>query len=439
MEETISVRLVAMGLFSLVLTAALTMTMFHRAFDRQVEQDLEFTARTLAASAAYLPHPAQLEEFTQEGQLRITLIGPDGEVLFESEASGPLENHLDRPEVQQALQGGVGHSRRTSGTMGYNTYYCAVRMASGGVLRLAQDAASLYAVFDSALPAVVVVCVLVLFAAVVLAFLLTRRLVKPIGRMARHLDEIDAYVPYKELEPFAEAIQQDQALRQQNALMRQEFTANVSHELKTPLTSISGYAELIEQGVAKPQDVPVFAGKIRAEAGRLLALIRDILKLNELDQPPTPPAFEPVELQKLARGCAQRLALNAQNAYVTLRTEGPELTVQGSPGLLEELCYNLCDNAIRYNRPGGTVVVRTGRGPEGPYLEVQDNGIGIAPEHQQRVFERFYRVDKSRSRATGGTGLGLAIVKHCAMLHSAQLMLHSTPGQGTTIRVTFPA
>lgn len=430
-------RLVCMGMISLVLTAALTMTMYYRAFNRQVQQDLAITARTLASASEYLPDPTLLEQFTQDGVLRITLIDPDGSVLYESEAAEPLENHLDRPEVQQALANGIGSSHRTSGSMGYSTHYCAVLTSEGAVLRLAQDSTSLYATFDNALPAAVVACVLILFGAVLFAFTLTRLLVRPIAKMASHLDEIEAYVPYKELEPFAEAIQHDYALREQNAEIRQEFTANVSHELKTPLTSISGYAELIEQGMAKPQDIPVFAGKIRFEAGRMLALIRDILKLNELDQPPTPPVFESVNLQQLAKSCVQRLSLNAQNAFVTLRAEGPEITVQGSPMLLEELCYNLCDNAIRYNRPGGAVVVRTGRCAEGPYLEVQDNGIGIALEHQQRIFERFYRVDKSRSRATGGTGLGLAIVKHCAMLHGAQLLLHSTPGKGTTIRVTF--
>ena len=435
-EETISIRLVVMGLVSLLLTAALTMTMFHRAFDRQVQQDLVLTARTLADSLEFLPSPEELDRFTQDDLLRITLIQPDGTVLFESDENSGKENHLDRPEVQDALESGVGLSRRISSTAS-STYYCAVRTPSGQVLRLAQGAASLYAVYDSALPAVVVVCAAVLFAAVLLAFGLTRRLVKPIAQMARHLDEIESWVPYRELEPFAEAIQHDYALRQQNAEMRQEFTANVSHELKTPLTSISGYAELIEQGMAKPQDIPVFAGRIHSEATRLLTLIRDILKLNELDQPPMDPVFERVELHKLARCCVQRLSLNAQNAFVTLRFEGPEIAVQGCPHLLEELCYNLCDNAIRYNRPGGAVVVRTGRSADGPWLEVQDNGIGIAPEHQQRIFERFYRVDKSRSRATGGTGLGLAIVKHCALLHGARVRLHSTPGEGTTIRVTF--
>lgn len=422
----------------MLITALFTTIMFHRIFNRQIQHDLELTTTTLAKTSDILNDPSDLSRFSQEGALRITLINPEGEVLYESAASGPLENHLDRPEVQGALTNGIGHSIRTSGSLGYNTYYCAALTSSGNVLRISRDAATLFAVFNGALPALVIVCVLVLLGAVALSFLLTRQLVRPISRMATHLDEIQDHVPYKELEPFAQAIQRDVSLRQQNAEMRQEFTANVSHELKTPLTSIRGYAELIESGMAKPADVPVFAGRIRTETARLLALIQDILKLNELDQLPAPLAFTAVDLRTLAGLCTQRLTLNARNAFVTLRAEGPSTVVQGDQSLLETLCYNLCDNAIRYNRPGGTAVVRTGQSPEGPYLEVQDSGIGIPEEHQPRIFERFYRVDKSRSRATGGTGLGLAIVKHCTLVHSAQLTLHSVPGEGTCIRVTFP-
>ncbi len=438
MKETITSRLVVMGLITMLITALLTTIMFHRIFNRQIQRDLELTAHMLANVSDLLNDPSELKQFSSDRTLRITLISPEGDVLYESEASGPLENHLHRPEVQKALASGSGHSIRTSGSMGYNTYYCAVLTPNGNVLRLSMDAATLFAVFNGALPVLVVVCVLVLLGAVALSILLTRHLVRPIVRMATHLDDIQEHVPYKELEPFAQAIQRDVALRQQNAQMRQEFTANVSHELKTPLTSIRGYAELIESGMAKPQDVPVFAGRIRSEAARLLALIQDILKLNELDQLPAPVAFAPVDLRSLAGICTQRLTLNARNAFVTLRAEGPTIVIQGDQSLLETLCYNLCDNAIRYNRPGGTAVVRTGQSPEGPFLEVQDSGIGIPEEHQARVFERFYRVDKSRSRATGGTGLGLAIVKHCTLVHSAQLTLHSVPGEGTCIRVTFP-
>lgn len=438
MKDTIRSRLVVMGLITMLITALFTTIMFHRIFNRQIQHNLQLTAENLATVTTLLEDPAGLNDFSQAGAMRITLIDSTGKILYDSNTSQLQENLLDRPEVQDALNKGSGRSIRTRGSLRYNTYYFAVLTPTGNVLRISQDAATLFSIFNGALPVLVIVCVLVLLGAVALSFLLTRQLVRPISCMATHLDEIQDHVPYKELEPFAQAIQRDVSLRQQNAQMRQEFTANVSHELKTPLTSIRGYAELIETGMAKPNDISIFAGRIHAETDRLLALIQDILKLNELDQLPAPLVFTAVDLRALAGVCTQRLTLNARNAFVTLRAEGPATVVQGDQSLLETLCYNLCDNAIRYNRPGGTAVVRTGQSPEGPYLEVQDTGIGIPEEHQPRVFERFYRVDKSRSRATGGTGLGLAIVKHCTLVHSAQLMLHSVPGEGTCIRVTFP-
>lgn len=253
-------------------------------------------------------------------------------------------------------------------------------------------------------------------------------------------------MPYQELVPFAEAIRTDQQMRETSERMRREFTANVSHELKTPLTSISGYAELIEAGMVKSADLPAFAGRIRSEAARLQALVADILQLSELDtlsdehaRPGEGAELAPVELLELARRCTERLNLSAQRSFVTLLAEGDRVTVCGSARHLEELAYNLCDNAIRYNRPGGRVVVRVGRQEGRAFLSVTDDGIGIPPEHQGRVFERFYRVDKSRSKATGGTGLGLAIVKHIALMHGASIRLKSRPGAGTAITVLFPA
>ena len=192
--------------------------------------------------------------------------------------------------------------------------------------------------------------------------------------------------------------------------------------------------------MAKPQDIPAFASKIRVEAGRMLALVADIIQLSALDNQDSQPAeLEKADLYQIVKGCVDSLRVNAQKAFVGLRLEGESTPVQGIPHLLEELCVNLCDNAIRYNRPGGLVRVSVGRTSEGsPYLQVEDNGIGIPPASQSRVFERFYRVDKSRSKATGGTGLGLAIVKHIALLHHASIKLESQEGRGTCITVVFP-
>lgn len=216
--------------------------------------------------------------------------------------------------------------------------------------------------------------------------------------------------------------------------MKQEFTANVSHELKTPLTSISGYAEMIENGMAQPEDVTKFAATIHREAGRLLTLISDIIKLSELDEGGnTTTLTEEVDLYVLATECIGRLKLSAERHGVELSLQGEHGLVCGNAAMLSEMIYNLCDNAIRYNRPGGSVTVTVGNRS----LEVADTGIGIPAGHQDRIFERFYRVDKSRSKQTGGTGLGLAIVKHIAEQHQAAIQLDSREGKGTTIRVLF--
>ena len=222
--------------------------------------------------------------------------------------------------------------------------------------------------------------------------------------------------------------------------MRQEFTANVSHELKTPLTSISGYAELIETGIAKPEDVGNFARKIHKEAGRLLHLVNDIIQLSRLDaaqEARQMQEFSKMDLKEIVDACADNLAVNAQRAYVTLLCEGEHATIQGNRAGIEELCINLTDNAIRYNRPGGKVILSCGTAEGRPFLRVKDDGIGIPEAEQERVFERFYRVDKSRSKETGGTGLGLAIVKHIAAIHGAQIELKSEVDKGTEIRVLF--
>lgn len=228
--------------------------------------------------------------------------------------------------------------------------------------------------------------------------------------------------------------------------IKQEFTANVSHELKTPLTSISGYAEMIENGMAKEGDIPLFAGRIRRESDRMLTLISDIIKLSKLDSEKPSEAPESVDLLAVCRECVDMLDISAKRHDVTVGLEGEECRINGSTPELTELVYNLIDNSIRYNHAGGRVDVKLISAHEklsGKYegaravLSVSDTGIGIPAEHLSRIFERFYRVDKSRSKETGGTGLGLAIVKHVAERHGAKLEVESEPGRGTTIRVIF--
>ena len=442
MEEKISYRLFLMGFLGLLFTAALCIFVFHKAFTAQAWTGLEQEAELVSAGYEMTDQqPQELTHFVTE-DLRITLISQDGSVLFESATDQPMENHLSRPEIKQAISDGVGKDIRDSQTMGYETYYYAVLLPTGEILRVAQDAETIWSIYDSSIPAIVLSCVALMMAAAILAGLLTKALVQPVLDMTEDLDHIQENVPYKELIPFAESIHSDRILRENNEKMRQEFTANVSHELKTPLTSISGYAELIETGIAKPEDVQGFAQKIHVEATRMLQLVNDILQLSKLDsasETGSTPAMEVVDLLDVAKECVERQKLNARRAYISLSYLGESAPVRGSRDLLDELCQNLCDNAIRYNRPGGKVQITTACSRDGHCtLTVADNGIGIPKEEQSSVFERFYRVDKSRSKATGGTGLGLAIVKHIARIHGARIKLESQVDEGTTITVTFP-
>ncbi|WP_419067391.1 ATP-binding protein [Candidatus Allofournierella excrementavium] len=226
--------------------------------------------------------------------------------------------------------------------------------------------------------------------------------------------------------------------QQEREGLRREFSANVSHELKTPLTSIAGIAEIMKSGMIAPADVPHFAGKIYDESQRLIQLVRDIIRISQLDENNIHDTPVPVELKKCAARNLSLLESAADAADVTLLLEGEEAVVQAVPAILDEMVYNLCENAVKYNRPGGSVTVTVRSDTAHVTLEVADTGIGIAPEHHSRVFERFYRVDKSHSKEIGGTGLGLSIVKHGAAFHHAQVELESALDKGTTVRIIFP-
>ena len=272
-----------------------------------------------------------------------------------------------------------------------------------------------------------------------LARFITYKMIKPIENVAQHIDDLDSVEVYDELKPFVATISKQHEDIMKSATMRQEFTANVSHELKTPLTSISGYAELMENNLVDGENVVNFASAIHKNADRLLTLINDIIRLSELDGVQAAPEFEELDLYAIVQNCVQTLQVNARNHNVSISAKGTGQLIKANRQMIEELVYNLCDNAIRYNKEGGKVEAGVARTREGIQLIVQDNGIGIPKEHQERIFERFYRVDKSRSKETGGTGLGLAIVKHIAQVHNASLEVISEEGQGTKILVTFHA
>jgi two-component system phosphate regulon sensor histidine kinase PhoR len=410
MEEKINFRLIFIALLSMVLTATLTTVVLHNAFEQQMKEDIRSYAYILEDSYAQMSDKTALSGFGARDHIRITLVSPDGTVVVDNQAAAAtMGNHASRPEVEQALTRGEGEDTRRSHTMGLKTYYYAVRLPDGNVLRVSGEVKNLYASFESALPVIVAIGAVLLVVSILLSALLTRRLVKPIEAMAQDMDHIAEDVPYRELKPFAYALQDQQKRKQSMDKMRQEFTANVSHELKTPLTSISGYAEMIETGMVRPEDVPEFAGKIHKEAGRLVSLIGDILQLSALDDPQHLEVQERVSLRELAesigrygilqpltvrRGeeCAQILSFKAEKEQVTMTVEGGPGFVFGSRRLLEELVYNLCDNAIRYNRPNGTVRISIAEEERQIVVRVADSGCGI-PEEYARLRVRAQKDD----------------------------------------------
>lgn len=554
MEGKINTHLFIMGLVTAILVSLITWLVFFNAFQNQVNADLKTDAQLIATSYDYITDDNNLKDFAK-GQTRITLVKADGNVIFDSEKKSD-ENHLERSEIKDALQDGEGYSSRYSETTHTNTYYYAMKLSNGNILRVAKDADALNSVFTSILPYMILIFIMLLIMSLAIGFFLTKKIINPITKLSESVDDIgtdiDADDIYPELSPFiTEIIAQKREIRYQlgkvereknkvaaiiqnmsegmilldldkNILlmneatkrifnvgdvtlkhdsllyisrdkdvndcvdkaldgensslelmlngriyqmianpvasqgeqigvicliiditekkemesMRQEFTANVSHELKTPLTSISGYAEMIEAGIVKEEDIKNFAGRIRKESARLLSLISDIILLSRLDNSQKAEAIrkETVNLLTIAQKCADDIAVQAERQGVVVRVSGEEYIMRGNITLLTELVQNLCDNAVRYNRDkDGKVDITVGNG----FIDVKDTGIGIPPEHRARIFERFYRVDKSRSKERGGTGLGLAIVKHICELYDAKIELKSSEGFGTEIKITF--
>ena len=435
---------------ALVVTVAASL-IYQSAFLADEHDQLAGECRMLSSLLNLTDDDAAMLARLDLGDVRVTLIDPDGTVTYDSLAdASELPSHADRPEVVSAFENGTGSSERGSDTVGYMSIYEAERLDSGQVVRLSVDRAGVMAFLFQDLVLLVLFAVVLVGASWLVTRWLSRRFVQPILEIDPSSG--DGVAPYVELDPLVNRLNEQHAELVQRmsqiqdaADMRREFTANVTHELKTPIASISGAAELIRDGIAKPKDVPGFAGRIYDDARRLSSLVSDILTLSKLDETERAGSrelFEPsesVNLLAVARDVADRLASKARKAKVDVSVEGVSMNVRGNPRLLDELVSNLCDNAIRYNRPGGKVfvwVLPSNGG--GTCLRVSDTGIGIPEASQDKVFERFYRVDKGRSRDMGGTGLGLAIVKHAAAYHGATVALESKVDKGTTITVTFP-
>ena len=439
MRKKINTELVLIAAVAIILTSIFATFTYYRIFRTEVFGSLRTCAHVLAESI--LEEATELGEYpVVEEDLRITLIDEGGNVLMDTNADiGGMSNHGERPEIRQAYLTGEGNDVRKSETLEKSTFYYAMKLNSGEILRVAKETGSIYSMFLDAIPSLMLIAVILFAFCALLAHFLTKSFIEPIEKVAKNLDgEVDVG-SYKELTPFLETIQQQHQNIIKSAKMRQDFTANVTHELKTPLTSISGYAELIESGMTGEKETRRFAKEIHRNAKRLIRLINDILQLSELDTRETVLEKERLNLYGMAATCVEMLKINAEPNKVKLGIKGRMVWIEGNRSMIEELLYNLCSNAIRYNKPNGLVDLLVTETEEGILLKITDTGIGIPKQHQEHIFERFYRVDKSRSKERGGTGLGLAIVKHIVAEHNAQISLESEEGVGTTISVLFPS
>ena len=330
---------------------------------------------------------------------RVTQIDEEGTVLYDSLGiNSKDENHAQRKEIKEALEKGHGQAKRMSETVGQELYYYATLLEDGTVLRVAKSMDGVSSTAVRVLPYMFGIGIALVVIAWRLSKWMASRLVQPINELdLEHPIDNDVY---EELTPLLLSMESQKKEKEKNEQMRKEFSANVSHELKTPLTSISGYAEIMKSGLVKPDDVPGFAERI----------CEDVL----------------VRLENMA-----------ERHHVSMDLSGETVEFEGVYRILDEMVWNLCENAVKYNKPGGRVHVWVGSTLSGPKIIVKDTGIGIPEEEQERIFERFYRVDKSHSKETGGTGLGLSIVKHGAVIHNIQIRTDSEVGKGTTITLSF--
>lgn len=393
--------IVITALIAFVIALALIVATMYSYFANVQRQQLR--TETEMASLAVNSQQLRYLESLPKGDYRITWISANGQVLYDSEKeSAELENHLAREEVKIALIRGYGESQRYSGTMMTRMLYSAQKLQDGSILRLSMPQHTvLKVIWDMGLPIGIILLLVICFSMIISA---------------------------KETQ---------KANQEESEAMRREFTANVSHELKTPLHSISGYAELMKNGMVMEQDMGYFADKIYSEAQRMIRLVQDIIVLSRLDEGQENTTRSPVNLYSVAEAAVNSLEHMAEENQVSVELIGQQVVMEGIPQLINSMVYNICENAIKYNRPGGSVVIQVAEFSGHPRISVRDTGIGIPKKDRARIFERFYRVDKSHSKEVGGTGLGLSIVKHAAKLHNAKLEVDSVVGEGTLMVVKF--
>ena len=552
MRNRIFRNLLYLAIFCSLLTfVAMSVFMYSLSYD-QMKTEIK-TETTYIAIAMNIDQDAYLTEIAKTSSInRITLIDNSGTVLFDTQKNASeMENHLDRPEIANAIATGTGEATRYSSTINQQTFYYAIKLDNGNILRVAFDTSTVLTALISGIPFIVLLMAVLMLITLVISNRQTNALLNPINTL--NLDNPLANETYDDLAPlliridqqkrnndyqiqllneqhkefdsitsnmqegliilsskgsilsinksacnifsiananatnqnfivlnrednFINTIQKalngsladttigtngrlyqlmanpvnnddfnsaavilllDITEKQERENLRKEFSANVSHELKTPLTSIIGYAEIIQNGIAKTKDITSFAKQINDEAKQLLTLIDDIILLSHLDEDNENMYFENVDLYDVSHDVMNTLISKANKNDITLSLEGSSTYVSGIKNILYEMIFNLCDNAIKYNKTNGKVKIKISTELDSVKVEVSDTGIGIAKEHFDRLFERFYRVDTSHSRSTGGTGLGLSIVKNGAKLHNAIITLSSQENIGSTFTITF--
>ena len=549
MKKKISITMCLMTAVSVIITAVMISLVIYRKNYNEMKSMIRAEAEYIS-QAIDTEDINYLESVKNVTPSRITWIDSNGNVIYDS-AGENLSNHSDRPEIIDAVKNGSGESSRLSETFSEQTYYYAVKLTNGTILRMSDTTSSIYHDIFSALPYTVIVIAIIIILAIIVSNNETEKIIKPINEL--DLDNQSNNLKYDELDPilrriekqnsdiekyiselkakqvefetvtenmsegliiinqkstilscnksavailgggeynyisksvfdlnhsknFVDAVENavvgkhdetaltinnrsymvitnpvkhfdkisgaviiiiDVTEKESREELRREFSANVSHELKTPLTAISGFAEIMKDGWAKPEDYQMFALKIYNETQRLINLIEDIIKLSRLDENKIEITKESVDMLVLAKDAAARLSSKAKDKNISVTVNGDHGNITGVRQILDEMIYNLCDNAIKYNKKNGKVEVIVKDYISNVSVTVKDNGIGIPAEDLDRVFERFYCVNKSHSKESGGTGLGLSIVKHGAIFHKAKINIDSTLGIGTSIEIVF--
>lgn len=448
MKRRINAQLATIALFAVFASSLGVLLVCYGLFKSQVKHDLRKYVDMLSTLEVFNAKRPQGEKNpfflvtsrneTSTDDIRITWIDKNGDVLFDSridEVDAP--NHMNRPEIQAALTSPYGEAARVSDTFHMNTYYCARRLENGTILRASTRARSIFSVFLAIIPVVLPTIAVVIILCVLLGRLLTINLLRPIYEMIERLDNGVEIPVYPELSPLADKIRIQHENILEAAIKRLDFTANVSHELKTPLTAISGYTELLENNMVDEREETRILQNIRKNITRLQSLINDVTRLSEFDHAESQPQTSTFNLYNVVCESVESLQLIARKKNISVSFSGERAVISADRELIRELVINLVQNAIQYNNEGGFVNISVMIVNQRPVLKVSDNGIGVPKDQQERIFERFYRVDKSRSRETGGTGLGLSIVKHIVEIHGAKITLESELGAGSTFTVFF--